>query len=57
MDEWVDIEEGLERRRQRAGRQIQWVMSWVRGIDVMRLLEAFGPQAEDGEDRRHGMEV
>jgi len=32
-------------------------MSWVRGIDVIRLLEAFGPWAEDGEDRRHGMEV
>ena len=24
------------------------------GTDVMRLLEAFGQWAEDGEDRRHG---
>ena len=24
--------------------------------DVMRLLEAFGPRAEDGEDRRHGQD-
>ena len=31
-------------------------MSWVRGIEDMRLLEAFGPRAEDGEDRRHGQE-
>jgi len=25
-------------------------------IDVMRLLEAFGPRAEDAEDRKHGQE-
>jgi len=31
-------------------------MSWVRGLDGMRLLEAFGPRAEDAEDRKHGQE-
>ena len=34
---WMDIEEGLERCRWRMGRQVQFVMRWVQGIDVMRL--------------------
>ena len=33
----MDIEEGLERCRWRMGRQVQRVMSWVRGIDDMGL--------------------
>jgi len=53
----MDIEEGLERYRQWMGRQVQCVMSWVRSCASGDMLEAFGPRAEDGEDRRHGLEV
>jgi len=57
---WMDIEEGLERCRWRMGRQVQCVMSWVRGIDVMRLqryAEGIWATGRRGEDRRHGLEV
>ena len=55
-ERWVDGYWGGLRKASMAGRQVQCVMSWVRGIDVMRPLEAFGPRAEDWEDRRHGQE-